>query len=212
MGPAPEANHMPPIVPPTAAIPSGGGGSSPASQRYPSTTGCAPARKSAHPAGPADDADRDVATWLRSVKLSLAEARRGAELRAHIPDAPLEIRVRTVLRVWAERATSDDTGAERVWLIPAAPGECVLAFARPEDSVRRDERPPDDGETQWAEYARGPAVRTTARAVGEASNGAPPATSRRHHQRRNAGCRPGGGARRRLRQSWPTSPRRNGRV
>jgi hypothetical protein len=50
------------------------------------------------PAQRAIDADRDAIPWLRALRLSLAEARRGAEFCSHIPDAPLEVRVRTALQ------------------------------------------------------------------------------------------------------------------
>jgi hypothetical protein len=41
---------------------------------------------------------RDVIPWLRQLGFSAEEARRGAALCAHIPDAPLEQRVRSALR------------------------------------------------------------------------------------------------------------------
>jgi hypothetical protein len=40
----------------------------------------------------------DVGPWLRQLGFSVGEARRGAALCAHIPDAPLEERVRVALR------------------------------------------------------------------------------------------------------------------
>jgi hypothetical protein len=43
------------------------------------------------------DPDRDIVPWLRSLRFSAAEAKTGAEACAHIPDAPLEERMRVAL-------------------------------------------------------------------------------------------------------------------
>ncbi|HEY6195458.1 MAG TPA: hypothetical protein VI504_10480, partial [Candidatus Eisenbacteria bacterium] len=45
-----------------------------------------------------DEDERDVIPWLRALGYSLERARHGWELCAHIPDAPLEERVKTALR------------------------------------------------------------------------------------------------------------------
>ena len=45
--------------------------------------------------------EQDVIPWLRQLKYSLAAARKGAQACAHIPDAPLEQRVKVALRALA---------------------------------------------------------------------------------------------------------------
>jgi len=42
--------------------------------------------------------DRDVVPWLRKLGFSLQRARHGAELCSHVPDAPIEERMRVALR------------------------------------------------------------------------------------------------------------------
>jgi Holliday junction resolvasome RuvABC DNA-binding subunit len=50
----------------------------------------------------AEDAkDRDVIPWLRELGYNAARARKGADACAHIPDAPLEERVKVALRALA---------------------------------------------------------------------------------------------------------------
>ena len=48
--------------------------------------------------------EREVTPWLRALGLNLAEARRAAAHCAHIPEAPLEERVRVVLRSVAPKS------------------------------------------------------------------------------------------------------------
>ena len=48
--------------------------------------------------------DRDVVPWLRKLGFSVQRARHGAELCSHIPDAPIEERMRVALRGLAPNA------------------------------------------------------------------------------------------------------------
>ena len=52
-----------------------------------------------------EDEEQDVVPWLRALGFSAAEARRGAERCAAIPDAPLEERVRVALTCFRARGT-----------------------------------------------------------------------------------------------------------
>ena len=45
--------------------------------------------------------EQDVIPWLRELKFSLADARKGAAACAHIPDAPIEQRMKVALRALA---------------------------------------------------------------------------------------------------------------
>ncbi|MEO5617664.1 MAG: hypothetical protein ABIS67_07815 [Candidatus Eisenbacteria bacterium] len=54
--------------------------------------------------GPSDDDDRDVTPWLRRLGVRAADARRAAEYCEHIPDAPLEERVRVALSCLAPQS------------------------------------------------------------------------------------------------------------
>ena len=45
--------------------------------------------------------EQDVIPWLRELKFKLADARKGAAACAHIPDAPLEQRMKVALRALA---------------------------------------------------------------------------------------------------------------
>jgi len=47
----------------------------------------------------------DVVPWLRALGFSAAEARRAAERCEHMPDAPIEERVRIALRSFRARGT-----------------------------------------------------------------------------------------------------------
>jgi hypothetical protein len=64
-------------------------------QTQPSSLAPAPAQNDA-----ATDAseDLDVTPWLRALGYNAVKARRGAELCAHIPDAPLQERLRVALK------------------------------------------------------------------------------------------------------------------
>jgi 5-methylcytosine-specific restriction endonuclease McrA len=54
--------------------------------------------------GTADDAEeRDVVPWLRELGYNATRARKGADACAHIPDAPLEERLKVALRALAPR-------------------------------------------------------------------------------------------------------------
>jgi hypothetical protein len=64
----------------------------------------ADARRTARAANQGDD-DNDVVPWLRALGFSAAEARRGAERCQHMPDAPLEERVRHALSCFRVRGT-----------------------------------------------------------------------------------------------------------
>ena len=62
------------------------------------------ARASRPAAGDAGD-EKDVVPWLRALGFSAVEARRGAERCRHMPDAPLEERVRHALSCFRVRGT-----------------------------------------------------------------------------------------------------------
>ena len=45
--------------------------------------------------------EQDVVPWFRELQFSLADARKGAAACAHIPDAPIEQRMKVALRALA---------------------------------------------------------------------------------------------------------------
>jgi 5-methylcytosine-specific restriction endonuclease McrA len=94
----PGGSGATPTPPPAEAAPTEQSDSAQAEHGQPSAANNTPAPTRPRHALRAIDADRDVIPWLRALQLSLAEARRGAEFCAHIPDAPLELRVRTALQ------------------------------------------------------------------------------------------------------------------